>query len=200
MPTIQVSFHPSHRTSVLAAVTVTLSFEDSTVVEIYDARVMKNRQGVLWAALPTYSVTNGKHYEYLPTIVFPPELHRGVMDAILEGYERYTKPIAAKPEKFDGGANLATPKDAKPFLATRFYESDAAVSPDGRWVVYQSAESGEAEIYVRDFPTAGNRFQVSTDGGFEPVWARNGKELFYRSGKKLISVPVKLGADFVPGA
>jgi hypothetical protein len=52
---------------------------------------------------------------------------------------------------------------------------------------------------VRDFPSGGNRFQVSTDGGFEPVWAKNGKELFFRSGKKLISVPVKLGADFIPG-
>ena len=96
-------------------------------------------------------------------------------------------------------APLATPKEAKPFLATKFYESDATFSPDSRWIAYQSGESGKAEIYVRDFPAGRNRFQVSTDGGFEPVWARNGKELFYRSGKKLISVPVKLGADFVPG-
>jgi eukaryotic-like serine/threonine-protein kinase len=96
-------------------------------------------------------------------------------------------------------APVAAPKDAKPFLATPFYESNATFSPDGRWIAYQSGESGRPEIYVRDFPSGGNRFQVSTDGGFEPVWAKNGKELFFRSGKKLISVPVKLGADFIPG-
>ncbi len=73
------------------------------------------------------------------------------------------------------------------------------MSSDGRWVAYQSAESGRAEIYVPDFPAGGNRFQVSTDGGFEPVWAKNGKELLYRSRKKLISVSLKPGADFVPG-
>jgi serine/threonine protein kinase/Tol biopolymer transport system component len=96
-------------------------------------------------------------------------------------------------------APLASPQEAKPFLATQFYEGDGAFSPDGRWIAYDSRESGRDEIYVRDFPAGGNRFQVSTDGGFEPVWAKNGKELFYRSGKKLIAVPVKLGADFVPG-
>jgi dipeptidyl aminopeptidase/acylaminoacyl peptidase len=94
---------------------------------------------------------------------------------------------------------LQSPKEAKPFLVTKFNESDGAFSPDGRWVAYQSSESGRNEIYVRSFPAGGNRFQVSTDGGFEPVWAKSGKELFYRSGRKLISVPVKLGADFVPG-
>ncbi len=94
---------------------------------------------------------------------------------------------------------LQSPKQAKPFLATEFDESRGAFSPDGRWVAYQSSESARNEVCVRSFPTGGNRFQVSTDGGSEPVWAKNGKELFYRSGKKLMSVPVQLGADFVPG-
>jgi eukaryotic-like serine/threonine-protein kinase len=94
---------------------------------------------------------------------------------------------------------LGGPKQAKPFLATQFYESDAALSPDARWVAYESGESGRTEIYVRAFPAGDERFQVSTEGGFEPVWSKNGKELFYRSGKKLISVPLKSGADFVPG-
>jgi hypothetical protein len=56
---------------------------------------------------------------------------------------------------------------------------------------------GQVGIYVRDFPGGGNRVQVSIDGGSEPVWARGGKELFYRTGKKLISVPVIPGTDFV---
>jgi eukaryotic-like serine/threonine-protein kinase len=94
---------------------------------------------------------------------------------------------------------LQSPKEAKPFLATEFDESRGAFSPDGGWVAYQSSESGRDEVYVRSFPGGGNRLQVSTEGGFEPVWAKNGKELYYRSGRKLISVPVKLGADFVTG-
>ena len=98
MPTLQVSFKPSHRTSVLADVTITLGFQDGTTIEIHDARVMRNRQGVLWAALPTYSVTLGKQYEYHPSIVLNPSLHRQVTDEILAAYEKWTAPIAAKPE------------------------------------------------------------------------------------------------------
>ena len=102
MPSVQVSFKPSHRTSVLAAVTITLSFEDATTIEIHDARVMRNRQGILWAALPTYSVTLGKQYEYHPSIVLNPNLHRQVTDEILAAYERYTKSIAQKPGSVGG--------------------------------------------------------------------------------------------------
>jgi WD40 repeat protein len=91
---------------------------------------------------------------------------------------------------------LQSPKEAKPFLVTEFNDSDGAFSPDGRWVAYQSSESGRNEIYMRSFPEGGNRFQVSTDGGFEPVWAKSGKELFYRSGRKLISL---FEGDFATG-
>jgi eukaryotic-like serine/threonine-protein kinase len=95
--------------------------------------------------------------------------------------------------------SLGEPKQTKPFLATPFDEEHGTFSPDGRSVAYQSDESGKSEIYVTDFPAGGNRVQVSTDGGSEPVWARNGKALFYRSGKKLFAVPVTLGLHFVAG-
>jgi eukaryotic-like serine/threonine-protein kinase len=95
-------------------------------------------------------------------------------------------------------APLQHPTDAKPFVASPFAEDQGTISPNGRWVAYQSDESGKSEIYVADFPGGGNRVQASTDGGSEPVWSRNGKELFYRSGKKFMSVPVKAGALFVP--
>jgi len=94
-------------------------------------------------------------------------------------------------------APLQHPKDAKPFVVTPFGENEGAISPDGRWVAYQSDDSGKAEIYVADFLGGGNRVQASTDGGSEPVWSRNGKELFYRSGKKFMAVPVKAGASLV---
>ena len=67
-----------------------------------------------------------------------------------------------------------------PLLQTRFDERNGIVSPDGRWLAYQSNSSGPAEIYVRPFPNVGGgQWQVSTAGGSQPLWARNGKELFY---------------------
>ena len=86
MSRISVQIQPTHRCSVLAAAQVTLQFEDGTTIEIHDCRVMRNRQGVLWAALPSYSITTGKQYEYHPSIVLSPALHREVSDAILAAY------------------------------------------------------------------------------------------------------------------
>jgi serine/threonine-protein kinase len=77
-------------------------------------------------------------------------------------------------------------------------EGDAAVSPEGRWLAYTSNESGVFETYVRPFPDAASaRWQVSTSGGTDPVWARNGRELFYVSGQgEMMSVAVAPGANF----
>jgi serine/threonine-protein kinase len=68
-----------------------------------------------------------------------------------------------------------------PLVQTTFNERNGEISPDGRWLAYESDESGREEIYVRPFPDVnGGRWQVSTGGGSEPLWARNGRELFYR--------------------
>jgi hypothetical protein len=70
----------------------------------------------------------------------------------------------------------------QPLIQTMFAELNAELAPDGRWIAYQSNESGREEIYVRPFPdVAGGRWQVSTGGGRTPLWARSGRELFYRS-------------------
>jgi serine/threonine-protein kinase len=67
-----------------------------------------------------------------------------------------------------------------PLVQTPFREMNAEISPDGRWIAYQSAESGRDEIYVRPFPNVNEgRWQVSTGGGTQPLWARSGQELFY---------------------
>ena len=68
-----------------------------------------------------------------------------------------------------------------PIVETRFAETDPAISPDGRWLAYTSAESGRTEIYVRSFATGGGRWQVSTGGGGYARWSRDGAELFYRT-------------------
>jgi len=65
------------------------------------------------------------------------------------------------------------------FLRTSFGESNGAFSPDGRWLAYQSDESGRDEVYVTPFPGPGRKWQVSTDGGIQPVWRKDGRELFY---------------------
>jgi len=88
----------------------------------------------------------------------------------------------------------------RPLVATSFNELNAEVSPDGHWLAYESNESGRNEIYVRPFPNVdADRQQVSTNGGTQPLWARNGQELFYESMGTVMRVPVKTGATFERG-
>jgi serine/threonine-protein kinase len=83
-------------------------------------------------------------------------------------------------------------------VATEFGERSPAISPDGRWLAYVSTLSGREEVYVSPFPEASSALrQVSTDGGREPVWAHNGRELFYRNGaNELVAVQVSEGPSF----
>jgi eukaryotic-like serine/threonine-protein kinase len=89
----------------------------------------------------------------------------------------------------------------KPLLQKKYNESHGRVSPDGRWMAYQSNESGKYEIYVRQFPDVerGGRWQVSTNGGSGPLWSPDGRELFYRSGDVTMSVDVETNPVFKPG-
>jgi len=77
----------------------------------------------------------------------------------------------------------------------------AQVSADGRWIAYSSNESGNTfDVYVQDFPTARRRWKVSINGGAQPHWRRDGKELFYLAGDgKLTAVPIEGGPTFSPG-
>jgi Tol biopolymer transport system component len=71
-------------------------------------------------------------------------------------------------------------------VATKADEFNPAVSPDGKWLAFASDESGRNEVYVTRFPEGGARQQVSTDGGSSPVWAHDGRTLFFRSVKGMI--------------
>jgi len=85
-------------------------------------------------------------------------------------------------------------------LASAFNNGMPALSPDGRWLAYASDESGRAEVYVRPYPGPGGRWQVSLDGGAQPVWAPNGREIFYRNGERTMVAAVRTQGGFEVGS
>jgi eukaryotic-like serine/threonine-protein kinase len=87
----------------------------------------------------------------------------------------------------------------KPVTTSNAFQGSAKFSPDGKWLVYCSTESGRAEVYVQSWPGPGPKIQISSDGGTDPIWRRDGKEIFYRNGDKMMAVPVDLGPPLRAG-
>jgi serine/threonine-protein kinase len=87
------------------------------------------------------------------------------------------------------------PGQATPLIQTPAYEAGARLSPDGRWLVYVSNESGRNEVYVRPFRGEERRQQVSIEGGSQPTWNLNGREIFYRIGDRMMAVEVTPSGD-----
>jgi len=94
-----------------------------------------------------------------------------------------------------------------PYLNSPYWEAYPEISPDGRWMAYQSTESGRYEVYVQTFPVVGNKKQISNNGGTEPLWSHDGKQLFYRRGPDWVGaearnevwvVDVQTGSDLSP--
>jgi len=100
----------------------------------------------------------------------------------------------------DTSQSPAGDKRPRDFLASPFNERHAAFSPDGRWMAYTSNESGRDEVYVVPFPGPGGKSQVSTAGGAMPRWNRNGRELFYLNGTKMMAVEVTTTPAFSASA
>ena len=98
---------------------------------------------------------------------------------------------------------LTLDKDRRvqPLVQTPFTERNGEISPDGRWLAYQSNDSGQSQISVRPFPDVNTgQWQVSTGGGTQPLWARNGQELFYLAPDgALMSVRVERGTTWTAG-
>jgi serine/threonine-protein kinase len=84
----------------------------------------------------------------------------------------------------------------RPFVQTSFLDGTPQISPDGRWVAHISDETGRTELYVRPFPGPGGKWQISTEGGSQAAWRRDGQELFYRNGDKMMAVAVSRGEGF----
>ena len=106
----------------------------------------------------------------------------------------------ATPEGSDiGMLSMEVPRTRIKVVDGPFDETGPVVSPDGRWIAYESNESGRIEVYVRAFPRANARWQVSTEGGTVPLWNPKGNELFYRNGNDMMAVPMTTTPGFAPG-
>ena len=131
------------------------------------------------------------------------ELTRGFHTAV----SRDGKTLFYEVTREDQGANISyLPLDGGqpvPFIELPGHQRGAQPSPDGRFLAYYSNESGNNEVYIKDFPHGENRWQVSTNGGMNPLWSRKGDRLFFINGDDLLEVdvssenPLKLGAPRV---
>jgi Tol biopolymer transport system component len=115
------------------------------------------------------------------------------------GWDPLGKGLWAAP--LEGSANGGSSQGAGPrsILESEFAKGNPDLSPDGHWVAYTADDTGRQEIYVASFPDAGPKMTISTDGGTLPRWSRNGRELFYRSGDKMMAVEIQTVPTFRAG-
>lgn len=86
--------------------------------------------------------------------------------------------------------SLVGERKTKPFLVTPYQELNPMISPDGNWIAYESNESGPYEVYVTQFPASVDKILISDEGGREPRWSRDGRELYYRNGRMTMVVAI----------
>ncbi|MDZ4864149.1 MAG: hypothetical protein SGJ01_11965, partial [Gemmatimonadota bacterium] len=127
---------------------------------------------------------------------------RSVAEALWSRDARWLVLRTTVPTRDILGLRPGTDSTPVPIVASpKFEERAATLSPDGRFIAYQSDESGRDEIYVRPFPKADDgRWQLSTSGGGEPLWSHGGREIFFRARSgEMMTVPVTLAPAFSPG-
>ncbi len=123
---------------------------------------------------PTDWAPNGKHLLYQEA-------------SAASGFNLYALPLEGEKKPIE----IAT---------SPFHEFNAMLSPDGRWIAYESNESGRFEVYVVSFTGPAGKWQVSTRGGHDPAWSRDGSEIYYLTDDlKMMVVPVAPGEHFTPG-
>jgi serine/threonine-protein kinase len=101
----------------------------------------------------------------------------------------YGRPVKVMVTSVDGS------QQPQPLDDTKFAQGSPKFSPDGRWLAYCTNESGRPQVYVKGFPS-GAKIQISNEGGNDPVWRRDGRELFYRNGDRMMAVSVSAGDTF----
>ena len=87
----------------------------------------------------------------------------------------------------------------RPFVKTEFNEANPRFSPDGKFIAYASEETGRPQVFIRAYPEGNQRMQISTDGGTEPAWSRDGRELFYWQGDEFMVVSVVVAPSLTVG-
>ena len=145
-------------------------------------------RGAVWSQLATGGAPPEKLFEHpllTPLAQMAPDGQSLLVTALAEGnWSVLRVPL-------DSGA------EARPYVATLANEFGGRFSPDGRWVVVVSDESGRDEVYVRSFPDPSSKVQVSVTGGAEAVWSPDGTRLYYRSGAgTIIGARVATGTTF----
>jgi Tol biopolymer transport system component len=88
----------------------------------------------------------------------------------------------------------------RPLVVTRSNERAAVFSPNGGWLAFVTDESGRSEVYVQPFPGPGPKVTISSNGGAQPMWSRDGRELFYREGAWMMAVSIKVDPFRVEGS
>lgn len=163
---------------------------------------------------------DGKHIVYTAERGGPPNLFRKPVDGtgqeerlasgstvqIADGWSPGGKFLAFHQANDKGNADiwiLPMEGDRKPrrFIGTKFDETFASFSPDGRWLAYTSNESGQWEVYVTAFPSGEGKWQVSTGGGMFPKWTKVGSEIIYldQINENIVSVPITYSPELHPG-
>lgn len=131
--------------------------------------------------------------------LLPPGIPRGFVSSV--SYDAQLMLVGGTTSDTGEDVFLVNTKDksVKPLLHTRFWEHAAVFSPDGKYMAYACNDSGKEEVYVQTFPALDSRVQISTDGGSQPIWSRDGKELFFKLDKKMMVVDVSLQPTFSAG-
>jgi hypothetical protein len=157
-------------------------------------------EGMTLFGIPAWMAINGKTAAEIggyTAIIFIPVSFKILAAPLME---RFTSPSSWSPDGkllvySENDDVLAVPVtgDHKPItiIGSQFIERFAQVSPDGKWLAYQSLETGRAEIYVRQFPSGPGKWQVSTDGGQWPRWRSTGSELYFAAAPNIFSVSVR---------
>jgi len=90
-------------------------------------------------------------------------------------------------------------RKSAPVVQTPFDEDSPAFSPDGKWLAYQSNQSGRWEVYLQPYPSDGRRWPISSGGGTAPMWSPGGRELVYRNGSSVMAVSIEPAPGFRAG-
>jgi serine/threonine-protein kinase len=128
----------------------------------------------------------------------PAPLVQNVNEWIPQAWSPDGKMLLYQATNTSGGTDLMefdlSGKKSQPWLQTNFNEGEARFSPDGRWVAYVSDQTGRSEVWARPYGATGSPVRVSSSGGHEPTWARDGHTIFYQEGSRMMAAGFQAAA------